>query len=424
MKSLFQILWLELTAIWRSGTMAILTAVSVGWMLVFPYVVKGDGTAEGAREMYLRYSLGGVFALLVICLLAAATGTLAKERAAKRLQLTMVRPVRYGVIAFGKMVAYVLTGALILAVSALILAFRVDTSMGCNHVLSPVLSSPQEEAKQMYDEYMKDPATPEPIKKAKKAVVLRILTQRALDHYQTIPTNGVVSWTFRLPVPMSASDALKARMRFTNQYDMRQDVVGEFRFGGLTGPVSNITQAVLTVPLVGSGKGESIAAGETELTFANAGKHPLMLRSRKDINLLIPADGFIPNLVRAYLDMVAVLAFIIAFGTFLSASLGRPVALFVAIVTLIVSEMSPSVIEQYPDVLETNRLDRIGLMFSRVAAEVTHPISELSPLESLAKDECVEFRDVSRALVLDMVAIPLLLAFLSALVMPRKQDDL
>lgn len=419
MKALWQIFWLEVVSVWRSGTFAILTAVSVAWMFAFPYVVKGDGTAEGAREMYVRYSLGGVFALLVVALLATATGVLAKERAAKRLQLTMVRPVRYCVIAFGKIAALTLAGAVVLAVASGLLLFRVDATARCSHVLSPTLPTPREEARLMYEDYMKDPQTPENVRKAKKSVVLRLLTQRALDHYQTIPTNEVASWKFE---GLEGLGGLAVRMRFTNQFEMRQDVDGLFRLGGLTGVVSNITQAVLTVPLKGDASGTG--ADSCELTFANRGKNALMLRPRKDINILVPADSFVANLLRAYLVMVAVLAFVIAVGTFLSASLGRPVALFVAIVMLALSEMSPSVIEQYPDALETSRLDRLGLAMTRAVAGITRPVSALSPLEALSKDECVETDDVIRSLLVNLAATPLFLALLTAFVMPRKQDDL
>ena len=419
MKALCEIFRLELTALVRSGTLALLTAVSVLWVLVFPFLARGDGTAEGARELYLRYSLGGVFALLVVCLLASATGTLARERAAKRLQLTVVRPVRYSAIALGKIAAHVLVGAVVLGLAALIVLFRTETDVRCSHVLAPVLPSPAEEAKLMYDTYMKDPSTSDEIRKAPKAAVLRLLTQRAIDHYQTIQTNDVASWKFE---GLEGLDGLSVRMRFTNQYEMRQDVAGTFRLGGLTGVVSNITQAVLTIPLK-SGSGQGLAPGDVELSFVNRGGHPVMFRPRKDLNLLVPADGFSANLLRGYLVMVAVLAFVIAFGTFLSAALSRPVALFVAIVMLLVSEMSPSVLEQYPDALETSRIDRIGLAMTRVAAELTHPISSLSPLEALSKDECIEARLVGQAWAVDFLALPLLFAFLAAFVLPRKQED-
>ena len=248
---------------------------------------------------------------------------------------------------------------------------------------------------------------------------MRILAARAVDHYQAIPTNEVTSWQFPTFEP-SGSD-VRVRMRFAAQFDTRQDVRGRFTLGDLAAPVSNITQAVVTVPLSTAQVSEGPA---DTLAFFNGGRNALMLRPRKDINVLVPADSFVANLLRAYLVMVAVLAFVIAVGTFLSASLGRPVALFVAIVMLALSEMSPSVIEQYPDALETSRLDRLGLAMTRAVAGITRPVSALSPLEALSKDECVETDDVIRSLLVNLAATPLLLALLTAFVMPRKQDDL
>ena len=147
-----------------------------------------------------------------------------------------------------------------------------------------------------------------------------------------------------------------------------------------------------------------------------------MLRPRKDINLLLPADAFGWNLIRAYVVLVAILAFVISLGTFLSAGLGRPVAMFVAFVMLIVSEMSPSVVEQYPDELETELVDRIGLHITRFVTEATRPVSSAAPLDALAKDECVELEIVLRLAIADFLVLPVFLAFLSALVLPRKQD--
>ena len=416
MISFWRIFWLELVALTRSKTVLLLTAASAAWMLAFPYLAKGDGTEEGARVLGIHYSLGGVFVLLVVALLASATGCLASERAAKRLQLTLVRPVRHFAVAFGKIVAQVAVGAFVLAVACGILAAQMDHSRPCNHVLSPVLPSPREEAKTMYDVFMNDPDTPAAAKKAKKEVVLRLLTQRAVDHYQTIPTNSTVTWEFG---GLEGLEGLSVRMRFTNQFEMRQDVIGDFRLGDMRGAVSNITQAVLTVPLVGS----LTNAASATLSFENRGKSTLMLRPRKDIHLLLPADAFGWNLLRAYLGMVAVLMLVVSLGVFLSASLGRPVALFVAFVALIVGEMSPSVIQQYPDELETNVADRIGLYITRFAAEVTRPVSTLSPLESLANDECVEPRMLLKTICGDVLVLPVLLSLLAAFILPRKQEE-
>jgi hypothetical protein len=213
-------------------------------------------------------------------------------------------------------------------------------------------------------------------------------------------------------------------MRFTNQYEMRQDVRGTFRLGGFEGAVSNITQAVLSIPLEPRRTQSSQISqpATAALSFHNAGTSAVMFRPRKDINLLLPADAFGWNLIRAFAVLVAILSFVISLGVFLSAGLGRPVAMFVAFVALVVSEMSPSVVEQYPDELETDIVDRIGLHITRFAAEVTRPVSSAAPLEALAKDECVEPETVLRLAAIDFLSVPLLLALLSALILPRKQE--
>ena len=425
MNSFWRIFSLELTAAVRSKSLLLLLIASVAWMVAAPFLFVGDGTVEGSRALAVHYSLGGVAALLAVSLLASATGSIAGERFAKRLQLTLVRPVRYIVVALAKMAALVSLGALVLAAATAVEACRSDLSRPCRHVLSPILPTPREEAVMAYEAFMSNPDTPAAAKRAKKQVVLRLLAQRALDRYETIGTNSVAKWNFKVEEASAQADGLAVRLRFTNAYDIRQDVRGELllRIGESlwSGSVSNITQAVVEVPLVRIREG-AVCCGTAELTFRNIGGSAVMLRPRRDVNLLSPADGFGWNLIRAYVELVAMLSILVAFGVFLGAGLGRPVALFTAIVALIVSEMSPSVIEQYPDELETDRLDAIGLYITRAAAEATHPISSLVPLEKLSEDACIERREVLRTATANMVFAPLILALLAALAMPRKVE--
>ncbi len=414
MISFWRIFSLEFTAFVRSKALAMLLLASVVWMWAFPYLVKGDGTAAGQRELTIHYSLGGVFALLVISLLASASGSLARERAARRLQLTLIRPVPYFSVVLAKILALLAVGALVLAVAFALLAVRMDLSVPCSHVLSPVLPSPREEARAMYELYMKDPETPAEVKKAKKEAVIRLLTQRAVDHYETIATNATAAWTFPVTGPVPSPSV---RLRLTNNFDVRQEVRGAFGFGGVESVISNITQAVVVHPLTAAGELES---ADGRLTFRNEGVSDLMLRPRRDLNLLIPADAFGWNLVRAYVELLAILAVLLSFGLLLSAALSRPVALFVAFAMLLMGEMSPSVVAQYPDELNVKPLDRLGLYVTNFATEVTRPVSSLSPLESLAKDECVETAEVLRLAVLDLCLLPLVFSLLAGMVLPRK----
>jgi len=425
MKAFLEIFRLEFVGFVRSRALALLSVESVAWMLVAPYVFRADGTDEGAREMCVRFSLGGVTALLAVALLISAAGSLSRERAAKRLQLTMVRPVWLISLVVAKVAALSLAGALVLTLAATVEAVRQDGSRKCSSVYRPILPSPAAEAAAMYESYMADPETPPAVKKAKKSVVMRLLTQRAVDHYQTIGTNShMVSWRF--PVDTTEKRLrLAMRLRFTNMYNMRDEVRGDFQTCGAQGSVSNITQAIVTVPLKAlHDEIPSLQWKPGEVGFFNQSPRPVMLRPRKDVELLVEADGFIWNLLRAYAQLVGMLTLLVAFGVFLGAGLSRPVAVFVAVVVLALSEMSPSVIEQYPDELETDRLDAIGLTLARFTANVTHPVGSLRPLSALAADERVEPREVAWTLLMDVVILPFLLALLSAVVLPRKQDEL
>lgn len=406
MRAFLEIVGLEIRSLVRSRTAALLLAACVGWMFALPHIVVGDGTAEGLRELSVRYSLGGAFVLTLVSLLASACGSVARERTEKRLMLTLVRPARHTLVALGKVVAHVALGAAVIGVSALILLFREDASRPCSHVLSPIMPTPAEEAASAYEDYMKSPRTPESIKRADKAAVIRLLEQRAIDRYETIGTNETAVWRF-------SEGGERVRMRFTNQYEMRQTLLGEFASGGNRLGVSNVTQNVIAFDFRSDG----------ELKFVNRGKTSLMLRPRRDINVLRRADSFGWNLLRAYLQLVAVLSMVISFGTLLSCGLGRPVALFTAFSILAVAEMGPSVVEQYPSSMDMSRADRVGLAITRTAASVTRPVSAFSPLESLAKDECIEIGELATVLAIDLGLLPVMLSLLSSFMLIRKTND-
>ena len=417
MISLWRIFWLEVVSLVRSWTALMLLAASLGWMFAANFVLVTDATDAGKREMLVLYGLGGVFTLLVVAVLAAATGAIATERESKRLQLTQVRPVSPFAIAWGKFLALAAVAAAILAFPcATLLVSSEFSDRRCSHVYRPLLESPKEEALKMYDVYMADPETPPMVKKAKKPVVLRILEQRAKDHYQTVQTNETASWTFPGLYDWSNGNPFvepAARLRLSNTYSMRDDVYGTILANGFFGIVSNITQTAVTVPL----RLCQLEWNHDVLSFRNMGDKPVMLRPRQDVELLVPADSFAWNLLRSYVVMASILALVAAFGVFLGAGLSRPVALFVAFVMLIVVEMGPSVIEQYPDSLETDAVDRFGLSIVRAVGTCAKPPSALSPLSKLAADDCVEPKDALGTFAADFVLVPLVLSLLAAFVM-------
>ncbi len=411
MSSFWRIFSLEWRSLARGKTLTIVTALSLGWVALARVFVRGDGTAEGAREMLLRFSLSGAATIVAVSMLVAAAGGLAKERDAKVLQLSLVRPVWPWTLALGRIMAIsAAAAAMMFLAMALHLAVNGTLESGCFHVFRPILPSPEEEARTIYEFYMNDPNTPAAVKKASKDVVLRLLAQRAKDNYLTIPAGDVATLKF---APQDREDGA-VRLRFTNLYDQRRKVDGELAFGEAKSAIGNITQAVNVFPLEGRLSGE-------ELTISNNSKDSIMLRPRRDIVLLTPADGFVANFLRSYLQLCALMTLMISFGVALSSFLGRPVAIFTVIVALIVSEMSPSVIEQYPDELETDKIDKIGLVFTRFAAKAAHPVSAMNPIGALAENEAVEWAELLRNLIAAVILAPALLSLIPALALPRKQ---
>lgn len=410
MSSCWRIFSLEWKALTRGRTLAILSAAAVAWVVATPWFVRGDGTEAGTAEVLVKYSLGGAAAIVAVSMVTAAAGTLAKERERKTLQLTLVRPVNAFAIVMGRIAALSLCAAVALAAAFCAhLAVHGPLFGDCSHVLYPIMPSPEKEAREMYDMFMADPRTPEEVKKAPRNVVLRLLAQRAVDRFEAVPPDNEIAWRFAAPECEGAS----ARIRFSNMRSHRQDASGELKFGAAAGSVGDLTDLICVFPLDGRISGE-------DLVFRNTGKETLLMRPRRDVQLLLPADGFTANFIRSYLQLCIMMTIMIAFAAALSAGLSRPVAVFTVLVLLAVGEMSPSVIDRYPDELETSRLDAIGLAVSRAVAEAAHPVESLNPIVRLAEGEAVEWTALGKSALTHLLAVPALLAVLAAFVMRRK----
>ena len=417
MKAFWEIFRLEWRALVRSRAFALMLVASVAWMFAVPHLVKDDGTAAGAFELNVRYSIGVVFALVLVSLASSAAGSLSKEREARRLQLTLVRPVRHFVVALARMFALVSAGAAILGVSSAVLVAQVGGGRACDHVLAPVMESPKAEADRLFDEYMeKYPDFREKVESQGEREVKLYLVQYVKDQLQTVATNATASWRFDLKsVPQDAEMAV--RVRVTDLFGRLRHVGGEFSLGGRKGALSHINKTIVRVPL----EGESNSDGE-ELVFRNGGEASVTINPRKDLNLLVRADNFAWNAFRAWLELTSVLSLIVAVAVFLGAALGRSVAVFSVVAMLVVMVVSPSVLEDYPDPTTMNRVDRMSLALTEAAARVTAPFSVYSPVSALESDSCVERAEALEAVGVNVVLLPLVFALLSGLVMSRKSD--
>ena len=430
MKDAFLIAWRSL---WRGKTLWILLAAVVAAHVFLPGLARSDGTSAGKLEMHVRVVCGAVAALAYVSALALACGSFAREREDELLPLSLVRPVSAFSVAAGRWLALVLLSAGILAVNAVLTNIVLSRSPyppgDCRIHHAPALPPAEVTAASAMEAFLKSERTPDEVKKAPRAAILALLTAKENERYEVIRPGQTVSWPFAVPV---GTDPLVVRTRFSTLYNMRADLSGIFRYGALEGVVSNSTQAILETPLrpskgtdplgtdpatLGTGP---VGTDPAAVSFTNTGKTDVMLRPRRDVEILAPGDSFMANSARATGEMLAIAGLLAAFGLFLSAALSRPVALFTAAVLLAAALMAPDAVSQFPDEFHATAGEKAGLFISRAVTRLTAALSEISPVSDMAAGRAIAAGTLARTLAADLVAWPALFLALAAFILRRK----
>ena len=423
MKDAFQIAW---RGLWRGKTFWTLLAAVVAAHLLLPGLVRSDGTFAGRFEMHVRVVFGAVTALVCIASLALACGALAREREDELLPLSLVRPVSAFSLAAGRWLAFLMLTVCVLALHFLLLHFMLHsvglTPENCRIHHAPALPPAEVTAARMMEAFLRSEKTPEEVKKAPRAAVLALLTAKENERYEVVRPGE----TLRLPFSVPADETLTVQVRFSTLYSIKEPLCGVFRYRDCEGPVSNSTQAVLEVPLrkppLDYYVGYELLTKPISpyLTFKNTGRTDVMLRPRRDVELLAPGDSFTANNLRATLEVLALAGLLAAFGLFLSASLSRPVALFTAAVLMAAALMAPDAVSQFPDEFNATTGEKVGLAISRAVTRFTVALSEVSPVSDLASGRAIPVGELGYAVATDLVAWPLLFLALTAFLLRRK----
>ncbi|MGN0852456.1 MAG: hypothetical protein ACI4Q3_03670 [Kiritimatiellia bacterium] len=413
MTASFLLAWRTLV---RGRVLALLLAATALDHLFLPLLVRSNGTAEGWREMFVRVVPGSVFLVTALTLVACACGLVARDRERSRLALAVLRPASGFAVVLGRWFALCAVGALVLLLNAGLGAFRLSSAPRCQHHVRPAMPPVATVARAMLEDYLADPQTPEAVRKAPRGTVLELLANKELDRYDVIAAGQSMRWPFP-PNALDGADRPALRARFATAFEMKKPLQGTFAIADFVATVTNSTQSVADFPLRRAASpltAVAVADGVASLplSFANTGTETVMLRPRRDLELLLPADAFGWNLLRASLQMFATLALLSGFGLFLSAALSRPVAVFTALVAIAVALMAPGVVEQFPDELGTTFANRLGLGISRFIRMATSLVTAADPVSDLATDTCIEWPDLFRCLLVNAGAVPL--AFLSA----------
>ena len=415
MRAFFQIMKVELLGALRSKVIFFYALFSAAWIVFGPDVLKYDGSQDGAFLLSIRYLLGLVFGVSIVFFGALAVGSVSSDRAACRLQLALIKPVRHSIIALARIAAIVAVGSAVLALASLLVYLSVGRGRVCDHVYSPLMEDPKIGARRIFDDCMeKDRNFKERVAEIGSREVMKYLESYVLDTYETMDSGKSASWIF--PDVENTGGALAVRIKLNDMFGRTDAVIGSFSFGGFSGPLENINKTLVRVPLVKTGAGESSA-----LIFENKSKNSVSLQPRRDLHVLVEADGFGWNIFRAWLMMTSILAIVVASGVFLGSALSRGVAVFALMALLFAMVISPATMEDYPDPIESNAIDRFGLMMTELCADLTFSLTKHNPISQLESSECVEWRDVFSASLSALIHSAAFSA-IAGLAMSRKSD--
>ena len=418
---------LQWRAMWRRGVTPLSAAAAVLAVVAAPHLARGDGTAEGARQVLAQLALGGAFAVVAAVSLVAACGAFAEERAAKRLALTVARPVPMWTVWLGRFAAVMCSAAVSLSLAAAALFFVADIHGPCVRLRQPLMPTIAEESLAEYERFMAAPETPQEVKKQPKAAVVKELMKRMGERYDAVRPGESATWRFILPAGV---ESVGARLMFSAGFGVRVPVSGMFALysegaqeDAFRAVVTNLTGSVIDVPLEATGKCALEDGRPVKLRFTNTGGSDVMLRPRKDIFVTVPGDSAAANAVRMVLMELVVTAVLVALGMFFSSMLSRNVSVFAASVLVAVSLMAPAVLVQFPTELGANVFARIGLAVSKAVLQVTRPVGELHPIESFAASESVEWGELGKAAAQNALAVPLVFMVLSAVLLARRPPE-
>lgn len=413
MKASFLLVWRKLV---RGGTLwALLAALAFVW-LAAPALVRGDGTAAGDAEMFIRVAFGGGAACVFFTVLFAACSFHARERESTLLALNAVRPVPAFACVCGRWIALGLFAALALGLNALLAsvcapdAARVD----CRRRFRPEMESAEKIAARLLPAFLASDRTPEEVKKASPAAVLSLLAAKEEERFEVIEKGKTGEWRF----PDVSGGNPVVRVRFATSYDMRLDVAGVFTLGEYGAVVSNATRAVIEIPLARG----AVSPGEPgKLLFRNDSPRNVMFRPRADVEVLVAGDSFARNLARASAVVLVWALFAAAFGLMLSSVLSKPVSVFAALVLVFTALVAPSVVRSYPDEFHAPFVDRAGLAITRASNAVFAAPASYAPVADLAAGLCVEPAGVFLAFAREGLAFPLLFLLLASWGVSRKK---
>ncbi|HMP77728.1 MAG TPA: hypothetical protein PKE12_15640 [Kiritimatiellia bacterium] len=339
----------------RSRMVVCLLGLLVLAVVGLPLSLKGDGTAEGQLRIIITYSLGAAFALLALASLWAGALTIAQEVEEKQIQMLAAKPVRRAEIWLGKWLGLMTVNAGLLLTAGLVTALLLPRELldaqtaesGADwravfRPIQPVAEDYAQAARAALAERKRAGDIPEG---SANAQALRAIQQELLVRGATVAPGARRNWTFAMPRAGKTGEVFRLRFRFSSS-QLGLDTV---RVRWLAGPPNqpdawrsagaftpNLYQ---TIELPGE---LAAAGGRLVVSFINEdpAHQTLVFDPQDGLRLMLPYGSFAANYARALGLLLLRLGFLAALGVTAGALFSSPVALFMALALMLMSQLA------------------------------------------------------------------------------------
>ncbi len=354
MQGLFAFIVLTLTAAVRYRVVMVLTGLLMASVVVLPWMIKHDGSAQGFTQILLTYTLGTITFLLGFSTLWISCGSLAREVQDCQIQMLVVKPIPRWKIWLGKWCGIVILNAALLAVStSAVYAITLMRANQLSDAQKRVLKNeifvarvsakpPIRDTDPLVQEYMAQRLEENPeLAKLDPEFFRQQVEEQVKAAQQVVRPGYLRRWSIPVADPQNVKDQpMYLRIKFfTSQpYDTSTyDVVWEI------GPPETPQRVQRQMDISPESPVEFEIPpnlldpeGNLVIDIYNDNQEVLLFPPEDGMEVLYRHGGFGWNYVRGMLVILCWMGFLAAIGLAASSFLSFPVAAFVSIALLIV----------------------------------------------------------------------------------------
>ncbi len=428
MQQLFAIIGLTWKAAFRYRLFWVIVALLLGAVVGLPLLIKHDGSAEGFAQILITYTLGAVTALLGLCTLWLACGTLARDVEECQIQLVLVKPVARWQVWLGKWLGLVTLNAALLAMSGAsiygLIEWRArslapDERLKLQNQVLVARAAAEPDSEGQYVETETRRRLQEQLDKNKvgdvnKDAVERNIREQVKAELQVVGPEQSRLWVIHLNTGRRRlhDEPLYLRVKFnSSKTPLSGTFDADWRVGN---PQTKEYWQSETMSLAPDTFHEFPVPsqmvddqGEVIVVFHNPNQAALLFPLDDGMEVLYRVGGFALNLARGLGIILCWMALLAALGLAAASFLSFPVAAFcsLAILTLGLSSGTLSNVVSEGTIMGTNEngvktssaVDSVMVPVFGAMLKLINLVQQFSPVDSLSTGRDVSWAELGRA---------------------------